>query len=253
MADRETYGLFRYALLILALLIINNTVITYSQPPDSTLNSGGCSFFLKEAALPAGLLLAGIALNHSRIEINLSDRVVDRLGPDYHTDIDDYLQYAPVPIMYIADIAGIESENHWFDQTKNLVVSVVVTSLITRSLKQIVGKTRPTGAPYAFPSGHTSNAFANATVLYHEFRDTSPVIAYSGFAFSTATGALRIVNNRHWLSDVLFGAGTGMLVTHLVYRYNPLGDWNPFIQSKNVTLVPVTEDNYTGLYFSFRF
>ena len=121
--------------------------------------------------------------------------------------------------MYIADIAGVKSKNHWFDQTKHLLISNIITSVITHSIKQLTKKIRPNGSNYSFPSGHSSFSFTNATVLFNEFNHSSPLIAYSGYAFSTTTGIFRMINNKHWLSDVLVGAGLGILVTNLVYYF----------------------------------
>ena len=54
-------------------------------------------------------------------------------------------------------------------------------------------------------------------MLWQEYKDYSPWIAYSGYAVAAGTGFLRMYNNRHWLSDVIAGAGFGMLSTKLAY------------------------------------
>ncbi len=96
-------------------------------------------------------------------------------------------------------------------------------------------------------------AFTYATVLYNEFKDTSSVLAYSGYAFATTTGAFRMINNRHWLADVLAGAGIGIIVTELVYHFEPFKKFNPFKNSKNVSFYPqINEENY-GFYFACKF
>jgi membrane-associated phospholipid phosphatase len=60
----------------------------------------------------------------------------------------------------------------------------------------------------SFPSGHTSNAFAIATVFAKMYRDIPavPVIAYGTAAL---VGLSRMIENRHWGSDVLMGAALG--------------------------------------------
>lgn len=78
----------------------------------------------------------------------------------------------------------------------------------------------------SFPSGHTSIAFTNAALLYYEYKDSNVWYASSGFLFATATGVLRIANNKHYTSDVLAGAGIGF-ASGLIVSY-----WNPF---KSVT------------------
>lgn len=129
----------------------------------------------------------------------------------------------------------------------------MISASITQALKKITKKERPNGSPNSFPSGHTTFAFTNATVLFNEFRETSPVLAYSGYAFSTTTGIFRMLNNKHWLSDVLAGAGVGMIVTVFVYHFEPFKNFNPFKKSKNLTfLSQISEDHY-GFYLAYRF
>jgi len=163
------------------------------------------------------------------------------------------LVFVPAVEMYIADVAGVKSKNHWFDQTKNLFISNLLTMGITYSLKYAINKTRPNGSPHSFPSGHTTFAFTNATVLYNEFYESSPVLAYSGYAVAITTGAFRMINNKHWFSDVLVGAGIGILVTNLVYYFEPMKNFNPFKKSKNIVVIPSIDYDSYGFYFSYRF
>jgi membrane-associated phospholipid phosphatase len=62
----------------------------------------------------------------------------------------------------------------------------------------------------SFPSGHTTGAFAAATVFAMEYRDRPlvPIIAYSS---ASLIGFSRITENKHWVSDVLAGVGLGLL------------------------------------------
>ena len=106
---------------------------------------------------------------------------------------------------------------------------------------------------YSFPSGHTSAAFASATVLYEEFKDTSPLLAYSGYLFASSTAYLRMANNAHWLSDVLFGAALGIGITKLVYHFDYLFDWNPFKVKENMNLIPLITSEGFGMALSIKF
>ena len=209
--------------------------------------------FLKKTILPTTLILTGIALNKSDFEKDFTKNVRNSVGNDFEFAIDDYIQYVPIAEMYGADLLGIEAKNHWFDQTKYLAISQLTTAIIVHSIKRGMGKQRPDGTPNAFPSGHTSQAFVGATVLFQEFKTTSPVLAYSGFAFSTTTGAFRIMNNKHWLSDVVTGAGISILVVNLVYYIEPLKNFNPFKKDKTTSLVPYFNENEVGIYFSKSF
>ncbi|MEO0573642.1 MAG: phosphatase PAP2 family protein [Bacteroidota bacterium] len=211
--------------------------------------------FIKRAIVPTSLILGGALLSGSSFERNLQSDLRNELGSDFFTEIDDYTRFAPIAQMYIADLAGVKAKNHWFDQTKHLTISVVVNQILTGSLKRITKKQRPDGSSglKSWPSGHTSLAFVSATVLYEEFKEESPILAYSGYVFAGATGFLRMANNRHWLSDVLAGAGLGILVTKLVYEFDGLFSWNPFLKSKDITFAPNYNEGALGFYFSKKF
>jgi len=233
---------------LLILLFLYSAIVNAQQADTLKTN-----IIIKESIIPVTLIGAGIVINHSRFEKNLKTDIRNFVGNSYEFRIDDYIQYAPVVELYLADICGAKSKHHWFDQTKYLLISQLLTSSITEGLKKTTLKTRPNGGLYSFPSGHTTFAFTNATVLYNEFNETSPVLAYSGYVFSTTTGIYRMLNNKHWLSDVLVGAGIGTLVTNLVYYFEPLKNFNPFKKSENITFIPQIQGNNYGLYFSLSF
>ena len=238
--------LIRVFLMILLFLFNWNC---YSITKD-TLKSKA---FFKKSIVPLSLICLGIIVNKSDFEKNLQSDLRNIVGDNYGTRIDDYILTAPVIQMYTADLFGVKSKNHWFDQSKYLIISNLISSGITNKLKVYTKKVRPNGSMRAFPSGHTTIAFTNAAVLFNEFNHSAPVLAYSGYAFATATGALRIMNNKHWISDVLVGAGIGILVTELVYYFEPLKSFNPFKKSDRISFIPmVTNENY-GFYFTYNF
>ena len=233
--------------LLVIFFIVN--INTKAQTPDTAKNK----ITVKKYILPATLITSGIIINNSQFEQNLKINLRNYVGNDFEFKIDNYIQFAPIAEMYIADMFKIKAKNHWFDQTKYLLISNLITSGITHGIKYIINKTRPNGSPYSFPSGHTTFAFTNATVLFNEFHETAPVLAYSGYVFSATTGAFRMINNKHWLSDVLVGAGIGIAVTNLVYYFEPFKNFNPFKKSKNITFIPQINDNQYGLYFLYKF
>ena len=211
--------------------------------------------FLQKSILPVSLIVGGALVNGSNFEKSFQRDVRNTVGNNYYFGIDDYTRYVPVIEMYSADAFGVKAKNHWFDQSKNLTISLVVSDFITYQLKKWTHKRRPNGKDdfHSFPSGHTTVAFTTASVLYQEFKGSSPFLAYSGYAFATTTGAFRVMNNAHWMSDVIVASGIGILVTKLVYLFDPIIKWNPFKKIRGVSFIPNIDNNHFGFYFSKTF
>jgi membrane-associated phospholipid phosphatase len=74
----------------------------------------------------------------------------------------------------------------------------------------------------SFPSGHTSVAFAAATVYAMEYRH-HPWIPIFSYSFASLVGLSRITEKKHWPTDVLVGAALGILsgrqVVNNYHRY----------------------------------
>lgn len=94
-----------------------------------------------------------------------------------------------------------------------LVRAQLVAAATTYGLKYAVDRTRPNGDPRSFPSGHSSTAFATATVLQRRFGWKAGVPA---FAVASYVGASRIAVGKHYLSDVVFGATLGVVAGRTV-------------------------------------
>ncbi len=142
----------------------------------------------------------------------------DSYCPDAHTSVDDYLQYAPAAAMIGLKAAGVESRSSWGRMLTSDALSVAAVTLITNGLKMGAKVKRPdTGADNSFPSGHTATAFMTATMLHKEYGATSKWYSIGAYTAATATGLMRVVNNRHWVRDILAGAGIGILSTEVGY------------------------------------
>lgn len=74
----------------------------------------------------------------------------------------------------------------------------------------------------SFPSGHTTVAFAAATVFAMEYKHR-PWIPIFSYSIATLIGLSRMTENKHWATDVLVGAGLGYLsgrqVVNNYHRY----------------------------------
>jgi membrane-associated phospholipid phosphatase len=102
--------------------------------------------------------------------------------------------------------------------------AVAIAGGLTTAIKYAIGRSRPRGdgdadlfrplsGANSFPSGHTAVAFALATAVAEETRDSWSDAALYGAA--TVTALARLNDDRHWASDVFVGA----LVGHLSARW----------------------------------
>jgi len=175
--------------------------------------------------------------------------------PQFAKKADDYLRFVPGVAFYALNLAGVKSKHSVADGTGLFVLSQAIMSGSTFFVKRAADRDRPDGTNnYSFPSGHTATAFASAEFLNQEYRDLSPWIGYAGYTVATATGVLRLYNNRHWVSDVVAGAGFGIASTKLAYLIYPhlkkivLGR-----QTLKYSLVPLYQQRAAGLAFSGTF
>ena len=90
----------------------------------------------------------------------------------------------------------------------DLIQSQILAQTMTAAIKMSVGRTRPDGTQYSFPSGHSSVTFATATVLQ---RDLGWKVGIPAYGLATYVAASRIQDKRHFLSDVAFGAAIGIV------------------------------------------
>lgn len=141
--------------------------------------------------------------------------------PNFKTGIDDYLQFTPALATFALKIAGKESEHAFGSSIRLYISSGLLMAGTVYALKSITHIQRPDGTTYdSFPSGHTATAFVAAEFMHQEFKNTAPLLSYSGYVAASATGALRMLNNRHYFTDVLTGAGIGILTTKASYWIN---------------------------------
>ncbi len=90
----------------------------------------------------------------------------------------------------------------------DLARAQLLTAVMTQGLKLSVNRHRPDGTRFSFPSGHASATFATATVLQRHYGWKVGVPAYGMAAY---VGASRLQENRHYMSDVIFGAALGVI------------------------------------------
>ena len=138
---------------------------------------------------------------------------------NFHSEIDNYTQFSGIALTAGLKMAGVEGRSSWPRLFASSLASYGVMALLVNSIKYTASELRPDESTHnSWPSGHTATAFAGATILHKEYGLTrSPWYSIAGYTVATATGVMRVLNNRHWISDVLSGAGIGILSTELAY------------------------------------
>jgi membrane-associated phospholipid phosphatase len=89
----------------------------------------------------------------------------------------------------------------------DMVRALVLSQTLTQGIKYASQRDRPTGECCAFPSGHASAAFATASVLERHLGYRG---AWPTFVIASYVAASRLKDNRHFLSDVVFGSALGI-------------------------------------------
>ena len=147
-----------------------------------------------------------------------------RLLTNFKTSIDNYTQYFGPAMTVGLKAAGVEGRSDWPRLLVSSALSYGIMAGFVNSIKYTAKEMRPDGSTAnSWPSGHTATSFVGATILHKEYGLTrSPWYSVAGYGMATATGVMRILNNRHWISDVMSGAGIGILSTELGYAFSDL-------------------------------
>jgi len=129
------------------------------------------------------------------------------------------------------DVFGFKGKNNWKQQTKLLGGAQLMMMAFVFPIKKYSHVIRPDSSAYnSFPSGHTAQAFLAATFFYKEYGKKYPWVSVGMFTLASGIGVFRILNNRHWVSDVLAGAGLGILSVEISYLLlNPKNKLAKFI------------------------
>lgn len=137
----------------------------------------------------------------------------------FKTDVDDYLQYFGPALTLGLKVGGLEGRSDWGRFLATTVMSYFFMDWSVTAIKYTSKEMRPNGtSANSWPSGHTATSFAGATILHKEYGLTrSPWYSVAGYGAATATGVMRVLNNAHWVSDVICGAGIGIMTTELAY------------------------------------
>jgi membrane-associated phospholipid phosphatase len=103
----------------------------------------------------------------------------------------------------------------------DLLQAQILSEVLVEPLKFATQRLRPyqtshCGLNCSFPSGHSSVTFADATVIERHLGWRYTV---AGYAVASYVATSRLHDNKHWLSDVVFGAATGTIAGRTVVHH----------------------------------
>ncbi|MDE6013079.1 MAG: phosphatase PAP2 family protein [Prevotella sp.] len=196
--------------------------ITAQQASVDSVRLEPYSLRAHQLILPATLIAVGAFGVENGWACSVKNDVRDGfqdLRSDCRFRVDDYLQYLPVAAHVGIGLIG-KNSHPLRERIAVTATAYAAMGLMVNVTKYAVKEKRPdSGAKNSFPSGHTATAFMGAELVRKEYGNAYGVGAY---AFATGIAFLRLYNDRHWLNDIIAGAGVGILSAHIGYWLLPL-------------------------------
>lgn len=225
---------------------------------SSTTNENSFRSVYPRLIVPTLFVTYGIIARNNRMVRELDQSTNDEVSEHYKKQIpyDNYIQFLPAVSVYGLNLMGVKGERSLRDVTIVMVTSHLLMAATVQTMKSATKIRRPDGSTNnSFPSGHTATAFVGAHILFREYYKKSVWIASSGYVFSTATGVMRVLNKRHWISDVVTGAGIGILSVEASYLLLPVINklLFPGTKDKQLSLAPSINPQNMGLNMVYIF
>lgn len=192
----------RVKIVLLTLLLSVQSIFAHDYNPDTV------RFEPKQLIAPGVLITVGALGVGIKPFVQARKWINTEIGVHKCSPADDILQYAPMVCYVGLDFVGVQSKRPLVDRAIVGVSSVIIYAALTNTIKYTVREARPNGTRNSFPSGHTGTAFLGAELLRQEY---GTWVGLAGYTVATGVGVMRILNGRHWLNDVIAGAGIGIL------------------------------------------
>lgn len=193
--------------IVTAVLVMAFPRSVYAQHMEPADSVSARDFILPATLIGTGAFIHSIA--HDSFDVPVRDALLGKDGKGIVTTVDDYLMYVPAVMAAGMSLLNVPTVHKWTDIWLETSMSMAIVFVLGKGIKFLTDSPRPDGMDNnSFPSGHCSVAFAGAELVRCEYGWKWGLAAY-GVASSVAV--LRLCNNAHWLSDVVFGAGMGIL------------------------------------------
>jgi membrane-associated phospholipid phosphatase len=218
--------------LILTLLFINiyslpilaqDSVYVPKFSSDTIQKNENIERYLKPSAIviPATFIIYGglkpVINDISKLDNRVMSNIQERY-PDFRGNAADYLMWAPSAGIYAMDALKVKTAHNFKQHLILDAGSIAITGALGLGMRIISRNIKGFDTDNTeFPSGHTANAFRGAEILHQELKQKNNLLSYSGYVVATAVGVLRIYGKEHYFSQVMAGAGLGILSTKITY------------------------------------
>jgi hypothetical protein len=124
-------------------------------------------------------------------------------------------------------ISKATHEDHLSETGLLSLEALAHSQLIALGIKEVTQRERPIDPVQrdgfweggsSFPSGHSTGAFAVATVFAYEYGGQHIAVPIVGFSLASVVAASRVSGRQHWLSDVFVGGALGFLEGRYIYK-----------------------------------
>ena len=257
LATELAYGCIRWRQWLDGWLDRLGKVPAHKQPPRLRwLLHLGLYQVLRMQRIPAAAAVDTTVELAKRHRLSKLSPVVNGVLRSAQIKIDDVSQHVPSLAVYGLNALGIKGKNNFKDRTIILGTASLIMGSTVSGMKKATSIERPDASnKSSFPSGSTAIAFMGAEFLYQEYKEVSIWYGISGYLVATGTGFLRLDNNKHWFTDVVTGAGIGILSTKIAYWIHPLVKRTLFKDKEEVSgiVMPFYTGKEYGLGLSMSF
>lgn len=199
--------------------------------------------------VPVLLITTGLAYKHFD---NNFKAIRENFIPEFRHHYDDITQYLPAVIMVGLKVGGVKSRSSWLEMLTADAFSYIIMTEVVKGLKKNIDVRRPDGSKDdSFPSLHTATAFMTASMLHKEYGHLSPWYSIGSYTLATTTQVTRMMNNRHWISDVMVGAAIGIISVEVGYLLSDMifkRGKNQHFQSNNLLFSKSHHPSFLGIY-----
>lgn len=208
-------------------------------------------FDYRPLIIPTAFISYGLVSLDNPSLLSIDSSIQKKIDTNKRTHVDDFTMLLPALSVYGLNLVGVKGKHNFNNRSLIFGTASVIVLSSVFATKSIIQRERPNAASDdSFPSGHTAMAFMGAEFLYQEYKHISPWYGIAGYGIAATTGYLRMYNNKHWFSDVVAGAGFGIVSTKIAYLLHPYLKKKLFKSKTSTSFVsPFYNGEQTGLSF----